>query len=97
MEQAHLFNAAGAIVRNNLSANVKAVAVEWSGENAELKLLYYFDVAPTEDDLELQELSMCELIAEFSDIRTSKCHASVQPFIEERSQPAVNIVYVRRA
>lgn len=94
MELSHLLNAAGVIAKRNLSVNVNSVTVEWSQDKAALKLFHYFDLSPTSADLELQELSMCELLAEFPDIRSSECISLTQPF-EEAAQSKRNIVYVR--
>ena len=47
--------------------------VDWDENIAHLQLFHIFYKEPSEADLELQELTMTELIAQFPDIVTAEC------------------------
>jgi hypothetical protein len=53
--------------------NVHAAMVDWNEKTAHLQLCHIFYKEPSEDDLELQELTITELIAQFPDIVTAEC------------------------
>ncbi|AKU21151.1 hypothetical protein [Massilia sp. NR 4-1] len=75
MNKQELMNAASSIIKNNLTSRVVAATVDWDDEISKITLTYYINGAETDDDIEFCELSLTELLAEFSDIRlaASQC------------------------
>lgn len=68
MEIVGLMNAAEMVSRRNVNENVVAVGILWDSFESKLTVKYYLDHEPTDDDVELCELSLTELLSEFSDI-----------------------------
>jgi hypothetical protein len=79
MDDRSLFLAAQLVVRRNLTEQVAAATVLWRPETRELVLHYYCDAPYGEDEEEECELSMTELIAEFSDILLAQTHCGPMP------------------
>ena len=77
MENQALLTAAAHIVARNMTPNINMARVYWSAETSHLKLAFAYDSAPSEDDLEWQELAMTELVAEFPEIVTGECLSPV--------------------
>jgi hypothetical protein len=61
------------IVNRNATEALVSATVSWSSSSQHLSLCARYSKAPTDADLELQELSMCELLAEFSEVLTADC------------------------
>ncbi|MDI3382562.1 hypothetical protein ACFPPF_16370 [Xenophilus aerolatus] len=72
METEHLLNAATLIVERNRSPNLVEAWVAWDGVTQALSLAYLTAEAPSHDDEEWCELSMAELLAEFSDVAIAR-------------------------
>jgi hypothetical protein len=59
------------IVSRNVTGNVAGAKVTFDGSEGHLHLIYYLFGEPTEADEEERELSVGELIAAFSEIKTA--------------------------
>jgi len=66
-----LFNAATLIVEHNRSPNLIQAWATWDDAAGVLSLTYLTAEAPSHNDEEWCELSMAELLSEFSDIVTA--------------------------
>ena len=77
LEQQALMSASEHIVARNVTDNVSMVRLRWNEATSHLALVFAYSSAPSEDDLEWQELSMTELLAEFPDIVTAEFSSSV--------------------
>jgi hypothetical protein len=88
--------AAEVIVRRNITSNISRAAVFWDSGRSHLRLTYFCNTIPTEEDREWQELSMCELLAEFPEVVTAECHAMACPEAIDVGSNELS-VYVRNA
>jgi len=77
MEIQALLNASKCVIARNVTEIVQAAKVHWNPVSSHLALVYGYKLAPSEDDLERQELAITELLAEFSDIITAECSWSI--------------------
>ena len=68
MKNEALLWAAKTITLRNLTEKTVAATVTWSAMNSKLIVTYYVDGAISDDEEELCELTLTELLAEFSDV-----------------------------
>jgi len=94
MTPTELTNAAGLVVRRNLTPNVEATSVEWMAATGHLKLTYFVSREPSEDDKDWWELAAGEMAGEFPEIQTVDLQVRQdRPGLEESG--SVNWVYRR--
>jgi hypothetical protein len=93
MEIASLKLAAATIVARNVSPNVGAALVEWTDSSRCLRLHYFVNATPSEQDAGDVELSMAELLAEFTDVLNAETSLTVGLPGHEHSG---SVVFVRR-
>jgi hypothetical protein len=91
LDEITLLRTAGLITRRNLADNVLGAAIEWHDDTGFLRLVYYTKGAPTEDAVEWCELTMTELIAEFTEIRT--CDTECIGLAPGEKPPGLGLVY----
>lgn len=73
MNTNELINASRLIVKNNITSNIVAISLQWNEESKNVTIYYYTSQILSEDEEELCELSLTEIIAEFSDIQSINC------------------------
>lgn len=71
MNPEHLMNASRLIAKTNLTEKVCAVRVTWDSDASKLAVAYYVDGPPSEDEEAECELTMGELLAQFTDVVTA--------------------------
>lgn len=91
-----LFNAASLIAKNNLSDKVISITVTWDEEISKLTVTYFVDGSVSEEEQDLCELTLAELLAEFSDIQLAdgQCVSHVHSELVEQGQQK-GLVYHR--
>lgn len=77
MEMTSLKLAAATIVARNVSPNTSAASVEWCDSSRCLRLHYFVDAPPSDEDEGDVELSMVELLAEFPDVLKAETSMTV--------------------
>lgn len=66
-----LVSASTAISKTNVNENVIAVGVAWDENTHKMSVNYYVDGLLSDEERELCDLTVTELLAEFSDIRSA--------------------------
>lgn len=69
MNTRELMNASGLIAKHNLTNSVAAVTVSWNEDISKLTVIYHIDGIASDEDQELCDLTLTELLAEFSDVK----------------------------
>lgn len=69
MTNQELMNASSFIARRNLNEKVIGVTVNWDAGISKLTVTYYVDGVVSDEERELCELTLAELLAEFSDVK----------------------------
>ncbi|SEL60169.1 hypothetical protein SAMN05216359_1123 [Roseateles sp. YR242] len=89
-----LAKASKLIAARNVNSRVKSVKVGWDAVTSKLTVAYYIDREPSEEEIELCELSMGELLAEFPEVITAdtKC---VDALADDDSIVLPGVVYTR--
>lgn len=92
--EAHM-NASKVISARNVNSRVKSVSVDWDPLASKLTLTYYINGEPSEEEIELCELSMGELLAEFPEVQAAdtKCSASLP---DEKLESLPGVVYSKQ-
>lgn len=78
MNSQELMNASSLIVRSNLNEKIVAVTVVWDKDALKLEVAYYVDGMVSDEERELCDLTLTEMLAEFSDVKIadSRCHSA---------------------
>ena len=74
MNLKELASAATLIAKRNTSADVAAVSVVWDECSSKLTVAYYLDDTTSKEAQELCELTIAELLAEFTDVKLAASH-----------------------
>jgi hypothetical protein len=95
MNNQELVSASRLIARSNVNEKITAVTVDWDEGIAKLIVTYYIDGLVTNDEQELCELTLTELLAEFSDVKLadSQCLVAQSKFGE--LSEVKGLVYLR--
>jgi len=97
MNEERFANASRVIVARNVADRVVYVTTSFAEHDAMLRVVYFFEGAPTDDEIELCELACSELIAEFSEIRRAETGCVDVSELPERGARLIGLCYSRAA
>lgn len=94
MDSDELMSASKAIVARNVDHHVLAATVFWDGNRSALYLTWYVDRPPSDDDEELCELSLGELLAQFTEVARAYTRCVHAQSVEDLAH-LVGLVFLR--
>jgi len=95
MKNKALMNASSLIAKRNLTEKVISVNVNWDDECSKLVVTYYVDGIVHDDERELCEITLSELLAEFSDVKLADSQCVRVTGQSSRPENMTGLVYRR--